>query len=243
MNPVLEPKISQAPGKKKLWIAFLVFVPLIFVPYAASNIIMHVFPALGGFKGINLAYIGLFQLISVLGILHLALKYLGVSWRFIGVPEKPKASHIILGLAVGLTWAIIQFIWLFPATGGANRPDIAAILEAYDHSVAGVLGYAVLGVLGGGISEELYNRGFFINVLNGALGNTALSYVISVVLSVLFFAGGHLPDSPLMWLDIMVPTLAYTALFVTTKKVTASICAHALYNLLAVIGVWLMYGG
>lgn len=110
-----------------------------------------------------------------------------------------------------------------------------------DGTTIGLLSYMGLGVNGGGIMEEIYNRGYFINVLKSVFKNPEIGLWVSVILSILFFAFGHLSADTLGWLDILIPTIAYTLLFIFTKRLTAPIIAHEIYNMTAILMSHHMY--
>lgn len=105
-----------------------------------------------------------------------------------------------------------------------------------------VLWYLPLGVLGGGVAEEVYNRGFIITVLEDILGNTRAATTVAAVFSILFFAAGHLPTGRVAWIDILIPSAAYVVLFLYTRQLIAPIVAHSLWNSFAVAGIHLLYG-
>jgi membrane protease YdiL (CAAX protease family) len=124
-----------------------------------------------------------------------------------------------------------------------NRPDIAGMLGMYDGSLIGLLSFIALGVIGGGITEELFNRGYFINVLKDVFEKQKIGLWFSAALSVVIFSIGHLPSTTLDWFDILIPTVMYTLLFLATKRLTASIVAHGVYNMTAIILTYLMFFG
>jgi membrane protease YdiL (CAAX protease family) len=95
----------------------------------------------------------------------------------------------------------------------------------------------------GKITEEIYNRGYFINVLKSTFKNPKTGLWLSALLSILFFALGHMPSNSVEWIDILVPTVLYTLLFIYTKRLTASIFAHAIYNSTAILMVYYLYFG
>jgi len=147
----------------------------------------------------------------------------------------------LLGLLTGLTWTALQFGLIIPNTGGAERADIAQIVSMFDGTLLGTFSFIALGVIGGGITEEIYNRGYFINVLIDTFSNPKTGLNTAAVLSIVFFAIGHLPADALGWFDILVPTLAYTALFLYTRRLTASIIAHGIYNMTGILLTYYLY--
>ena len=115
------------------------------------------------------------------------------------------------------------------------------MLEMYDGSLLGTISFIALGVIGGGITEEIFNRGYFINVLKGIFKNPTVGLWVSSVLSIVIFSLGHMPTSGLEWFDILVPTIMYTLLFIQTKRLTASVVAHGVYNMSAIILTYILY--
>jgi hypothetical protein len=57
----------------------------------------------------------------------------------------------------------------------------------------------------------------------------------------LFFAAGHLPSTAIEWIDIAVSTIAFTGLFLFTKRLTASIVAHSTWNTTAILLIHYLY--
>lgn len=75
----------------------------------------------------------------------------------------------MVGAAAGLGWTALQFFWLIPVTGGGHRSDIVGAVEMMDGTTIELMSFVALGVIGGGITEEFYNHGFFIRVLQALL--------------------------------------------------------------------------
>jgi hypothetical protein len=196
----------------------------------------------GGYEGVNLAILGVVQLILVGVVVFVGLRMLRMQPVDLGLTSQQWRRDALLGVAVAAVWAGLQFAWLIPSTGGASRADIAGILTMVDGSWANVLWYLPLGILGGGVAEEIYNRGFFITVLSDILGNTTVGTGIAAALSVLFFAAGHFPAGWVDWMDILIPSTAYAGLFLYTRRLVAPMVAHALWNTAAVVGIHLLYG-
>ncbi len=149
----------------------------------------------------------------------------------------------MLGIIIGLSWTAIQVLFIIPNTSGAERADIKQMLDMMDGTLLSTVSYIALGVIGGGITEEIYNRGYFINVLKSTFKNQKAGLWLSALLSVLFFALGHMPSNAIEWIDILVPTVLYTLLFIYTERLTASIFAHAIYNSTAILIVYYLYFG
>ncbi|RNL87907.1 CPBP family intramembrane metalloprotease [Sinomicrobium pectinilyticum] len=232
---------TQNTSKTKTLTVFIITIILGYILFIIPDIFFGITKIGGGKIGINLLYIALFQLLSVTALLYLSLKILKKDFKYIGLRFENLGKDILSGACFGVLWTILQFVFIIPNTGGINRPDIYDMSAMYDGSLAGTLSFVALGVIGGGITEELFNRGYFINILKDVFKNPKTGLWISAILSIILFALGHLPVSVLDWFDILVPTIMYTLLFLFTKRLTASIVAHGIYNMSAIILTYYMY--
>ncbi|GGH64830.1 CPBP family intramembrane glutamic endopeptidase [Phaeocystidibacter marisrubri] len=228
-------------SKTKTVLVYIATLLLGYVLFIIPDVFFGVTKINGGKQGVNLLFIALFQFLSISALLYVSLKLLKVDFTFIGLKFTNFKKDVLLGIVFGALWTILQFVIFIPFTGGADRADIKGMLQMYDGSLTGLLSFIALGVIGGGITEELFNRGFLINVLKGVFQNPRTGLWISAVLSILIFSLGHMPVTALDWFDILVPTLMYTLLFVFTKRLTASIVAHGVYNSSAILLTYYMY--
>lgn len=235
--------MSQTPvSKTRTRLVFVATVLAGFLLFVVPNLFFGITGFNGGLTGINLAIVAFFQFGTVCALLYGSLAYLGRDFRYIGLTAENSGRDAAMGLAVGLSWTALQIGWIVPATGGAERADVAQMIATMEGgAVLGLVSYAALGVIGGGITEEIYNRGYFITVLKDTFENPRAGLWIAAVLSVLFFAVGHLPTNAVAWFDILVPTVAYTLLFVYTGRLTASMTAHGVYNLLSILSIYFVY--
>ncbi|MCF8242971.1 MAG: CPBP family intramembrane metalloprotease [Melioribacteraceae bacterium] len=225
----------------KTLIVFILTIVFGYALFIIPDVFFGVTKINGGKIGINLFYIALFQFFSITTLLYFSLKILKKDFSYIGLKFVNIKKDILLGLIFGASWTILQFALIIPNTGGINRPDIDGMLGMYDGSLIGTLSFIALGVIGGGITEELFNRGYFINILKDVFKNSNTGLWFSAILSIVFFSLGHLPSTSLDWFDILIPTLMYTLLFIKTKRLTASIAAHGIYNMTAIILTYYIY--
>ncbi|WP_420575324.1 CPBP family intramembrane glutamic endopeptidase [Ekhidna sp.] len=193
----------------------------------------------GGLSGINLFYTAIFQFVTVTALVKYSLKKAGHDLHFIGLIFRSK--DVLIGAAIGLAWTALQFLWIIPATGGAERADVANMVKMLDGGILSLLSFISLGVIGGGITEEVFNRGYFINALKETFSNPKIGLYMAAILSMIFFIVGHLPSNQIELMDITIPTLAYTLIFIKTGRLTAPIVTHGLYNMLAIILVHHLY--
>lgn len=183
----------------------------------------------GGLTGFNLLFIALFQFTTVCTLIYFSLRFLKKDFKYIGWSGKHWKLDALVGLIVGLTWTALQFGVIIPNTGGGKRTDITQMVSMFDGKLLGTFSFIDLGVIGGGITDEVYNRGYFINVLKDTFKDPKTGRWIAAIISISFFAAGHLPTDALGWFDILVPTIAYTLLFLYTERLTAAIIAHGIH--------------
>jgi membrane protease YdiL (CAAX protease family) len=232
---------QRTPGKAKTIIVFIFTIIIGYALFIIPDIFFGVTKINGGKIGINLLFIALFQFFTIIALLYASLKILKRDFSYIGLRFVNVKKDILLGLGFGSLWAILQFLLIIPNTGGINRPDIEGMVGMYDGSLIGTLSFIALGVIGGGITEELFNRGYFINILKDVFKNTKTGLWFSAILSIVIFSLGHMPRTSLDWFDILIPTIVYTSLFITTKRLTASIVTHGIYNMTAIILTYYVY--
>lgn len=228
-------------SKTKTIIVFTLTIIIGYALFIIPDIFFGVTKLNGGKIGINLLFMALFQFFSICLLLYASLKVLKKKFDYIGLRFIRVRQDLLLGLTFGALWTITQFVLIIPNTGGINRADIQGMLNMYDGSVIGTLSFIALGVIGGGITEELFNRGFFINVLKDVFSNPKTGLWVSMILSIVIFSIGHMPSALLDWIDILIPTVMYTVLFVRTERLTAGIVAHGVYNMAAIILTNYMY--
>ncbi len=233
----MDKEVSRA----KTLVIFILTIIFGFILFALPNLFFGITRINGGLAGVNLLFIALFQLITVCTLVYLSLRLLRKDFRYIGWSGKHWARDSLIGLFFGLGWAALQLGLIIPNTGGAEREDIAQIITMFDGSLLGLFSFIALGVIGGGITEEVFNRGYFITVLKDCFHNPEIGLWVAATLSILFFAIGHLPKDMLGWFDILVPTITYTVLFLYTKRLTAPVVAHGTYNMVAILLTYLIY--
>lgn len=232
---------DHMPSKAKTIAVFTATVIIGYILFILPNLFFGITKLNGGFTGVNLLITGLFQFVTVCLLVYFSLKLLKKDFQYIGLTKSNWQRDGLLGLITGLTWTALQFGWLIPSTGGAARADITHMIQMMDGTLSGLLFYIGLGVIGGGITEEIFNRGYFITVLKDVFSNPRLGLWVASILSILLFAVGHLPTNAVEWFDILVPTIAYTILFVFTKRLTAPIVAHGIYNMSAILLTYYLY--
>ena len=228
-------------GKPRILIVYFLTIIIGYALFVAPNLYFGIFKPAGGLTGLNFAAIGVFELVTVCLLVRFSLKRLGRDFRFIGWDFSRWRRDTALGAALGLAWALVEMLLIIPQHGGAAEPNVARIIEGVDGEVAGMVGYMVLALIGGGITEEILNRGFAINVLRSVFANPKIGLWIASVFSMIIFMLGHMPVTALDWVTILIPTVIYTVLFVGTGRLAAPIAAHAVHNAVVLAIIYAVY--
>jgi membrane protease YdiL (CAAX protease family) len=226
---------NQSVSKSRTILVFVSTIILGFILFVLPNLFFGVFKSYGGIRGTNLIIIAVFQLLTVCILIFFSLKALNKDFSNIGLTFEHWKRDVLIGLGITVIRLIVDFGFVIPITGGSNRPDILEVINALDGTALGLISLVFLGVVGGGIAEEIYNRGYFIIILKDMFRNKKVGVGIASVVSILFFSAGHMPTSDLLWYDIIVASIIYTALFVFTGRLTASIVAHGSWNMLTIL--------
>jgi membrane protease YdiL (CAAX protease family) len=227
------------PSRKKKITTYIITILIGYLLFIIPNLFFGITKWNGGLLGINLLYTALFQFITITLLVKFSLKKVGHDLKFIGM--KFRSKDLWIGSLVGLAWTALQFLLIIPATGGSDRADVAGMIEMQEGGMISLLTYISLGVIGGGITEEIFNRGYFINALKDTFHNPKKGLYFAAILSMIIFIVGHIPTNLVELIDITIPTLIYTLLFIKTGRLTAPIIAHGLYNMLAIIFVYHLY--
>jgi uncharacterized protein len=238
--PEIDLDSSSSDGSLRL-IAALVLGSLLWLfATIASQLIPQVVLGLP-LKGINFGIVGLLQAVFVPFGLFLALRPTTVRLQDLGLTSERIGQDALLGLAIATTFFFVQFFVIFPQTGGSARSDIATNSEQIGSAVSGVAGFIVLAWTGG-FAEELFFRGFLLTLLLLVLGRNTISRVISALIVTVVFAALHGYQG---WAGIidtgLYGGLLLSILFLVTNRLTACIVAHATWNTLATVGLYMWY--
>ena len=229
------------PVPKWRWAVTLILGTILwYTALFASEIIPQVFLGLElqgptyALAGVIRAVMGYIAIKTALRPVHLKLSDIGlnsVRWR----------GDALIGAGVAVVFTLIQFLFIIPGTGGAARSDIAANAAQIGTSVWGVSGFIVLAWTGA-FSEELFFRGHFFMSLMNLLGGTGLAMGGSALATIALFAAGHGYQG---WAGVVdtgfYGGLTLTLLYIWRGRLTACIVAHALWNTLATIAIFLWY--
>ena len=233
----LEP---AAPSKGRWLVALLLGAVLWLAAVFASHLIPQVGLGLR-LEGWPYGLVGLIQIVLTPLVLALALRPVGLGLRELGLTTRGFGADVAIGAAVAVAFALLQFLVIIPATGGAARSDVAMNAAQLGDSLWGVAGFILLAWTGGA-AEELFFRGHLLTGLRALFGPSRGGTVGAVALVTVVFALLHGYQG---WAGVvdsgLYGGLTLTLLFLWRRSLTACIVAHALWNTLAVVGIYLWY--
>ncbi|WP_306369044.1 CPBP family intramembrane glutamic endopeptidase [Nocardiopsis sp. CC223A] len=166
----------------------------------------------------------------------------GLGREALGLTTRSWARDALLGAATVPPRLLLEVGVLIPAAGGALNPGVQEVLSMASAGVAALAATFVLGVVGGGIAEELYFRGFLLGVVPRFFARRRTALYAAAAVSVVLFAVLHLPTSAPDVIAIVLAGSVYTALFLYTGRLTAPVIAHALWNASVMVAVLAVYG-
>ena len=233
---------DRADASRLRWFtSFVLGVVLCLAAFFATNVVPEL--ALGRpLVGLDFALVGVLQALLIPLAALVALRPVGAGMRELGLRGPHVRADALIGLAVALAFAALQFGALIPATGGAERSDIVVNAAQIGESVLGVIGFVVLAWTGG-FAEELFFRGHFLTTLRNGLGTSRAALIVAAGVTVIVFALLHGYQG---WAGVIdagfFGGLVLTGLFLWRRgRLTACVVAHAAWNSLATIGIWLWY--
>lgn len=245
-DPLIDPSPTRPPSAsgevlKARWAgALLVGTLLWFAAVVASEIVPQVFLGLE-LVGPTYALVGVIRALLGLAAVAIALRVVPLRLRDVGLVLDGWRSDLLIGTAVAMIFALLQFLLIIPSTGGATRTDVAANAAQIGDSAWGVFGFVVLAWTGA-FSEELFFRGHFFTTVRGLLGRSASALVATIAATVVLFAASHGYQG---WAGVVdtgiYGGLILTLLYVLRGRLLACIVAHGLWNTLATAVIYLFY--
>ena len=239
VNPFPAPADRQQSKWRWAW-ALLLGAVLWFAAVVASEVVPQVVLGLD-LRGPTFALVGVIRAVLGLAAVAIALRLVRLRLRDVGLVSKHWRSDVLVGAGVAVVFALVQFLWIIPNTGGATRSDVAANAAQIGDSLWGVFGFVVLAWTGA-LSEEVFFRGHFFTTLRNLLGGSGVALGATIALTVALFAAGHGYQG---WAGVVdtgfYGGLILTLLYVWRGRLTACIVAHALWNTLATVAIYMWY--
>lgn len=177
--------VADAPSRGRWLLAILIGTVLWALALAASFVLPQTLLGLK-FGGATHALSGALQLLLGAAAIYLACRAAGLRGRDIGVTGASWRADVLVGLAVAVGFALLQFGLIIPLTGGAQRSDVVANLGQLQGGPGAVAGLATLSVLGA-IAEEMLFRGLLLHGLAAVLGGKRAGWAAAVVMVTVLF--------------------------------------------------------
>jgi membrane protease YdiL (CAAX protease family) len=184
------------------------------------------------------------------GMIFIPLATAGIAWtlriadrglRDLGLTARNGRKDALIGAAVAVLWVAVEFLVLVPLTGGSGRSDVIASRAATGDAPWGLVGGMISGWVVGGFGEELFFRGFIIYALRNLLGNKPWSAGVAALVSVIYFAIGHAYQGWIGMIDVGVSGLIFSLLYLGRGRLTASMVAHGVFDMLGIVGIYFLY--
>ena len=223
------------------WLLALLVGTVLYLAVAVGSQVVPMVVLPGDLEGFDYAWVGVFQIVFGLAVIALALRIARLRLRDVGFFARRGGPEILIGTVIATLFAALQFGLVIPATGGAERSDVVANAAQIGESWLGVLGFVVLAWTGAA-TEEVFFRGHFLNTLRGAVGGGRVATVLAAVATIVLFAALHGYQGWAGVIDTgLYGGLTLTLLYLWRRDLTACIVAHALWNTLAAIGLFILY--
>lgn len=151
-------------------------------------------------------------------------------------------ADILLGATVAISWAALQFFFLIPLTGGAERADVVVNAEQIGTSLTGLAAFVLL-AWSGGFAEEVFFRSHLMTSLRGIFGESRIATTLVVLVPTVLFAMLHSYQGG--WVGMLDTgifggaTLSF--LFLWRGRLTSCVVAHALWNTIASVVIFVWY--
>lgn len=215
------------------------------VLWAFAVLVAHAFPVLvlgRDLAGATWAIVALLFAPLAFGAVALGLRIARIPLRTAGFTLENRQGDVLIGAAVAVTWAVLQFGVLIPLTGGAERADIVVNAEQIGSRLSGLAAFMLL-AWGGGVAEEVFFRAHLMTALRGVLGRSSVATALVVAIPTVLFALMHGYQGG--WTG-MLDTGAFggaalSLLFLWRGRLLPCVVAHALWNSIASVAIFFVY--
>lgn len=161
--------------------------------WAAAVFVAHAFPTLvlgRELTGPTYAIVAVLFAPLALGAVFVGLRLARCGLADAGFTLENARADVLVGAAVAVSWALLQFLVLIPLTGGAERADVVVNAEQIGTSVSGLLSFLLL-AWGGGFAEEVFFRAHLMTTLRRLLGPSRVATALVVLVPTVLFAMLH----------------------------------------------------
>lgn len=215
--------------------------------WALAVFVAHSFPVLvlgRELTGPTFAIVALLFAPLALGAVWVGLRVARYPLPAAGFTLENARSDVLVGAAVAVLWAALQFGILIPLTGGAGRADVVVNAEQIGTTLPGLLAFVLL-AWGGGFAEEAFFRAHLMTTLRGIVGASRAATAVVVLVPTALFAVVHGYQGG--WIGMLdagaFGGATLSLLFLWRGRLTPCVVAHGLWNTIASVVVFTLYRG
>lgn len=244
MNDLIPTGQLDLPGEvpRSRWVLGL-FVGAVL--WAAAVFVAHSFPVIflgRELVGATYAIVALLFAPLALGAVSVGLRLAGCPLSHAGFTLEKVRGDVLVGAAVAVIWAALQFAIILPLTGGAGRADVVVNAAQIGTTLPGLAGFVLL-AWGGGFAEEVFFRAHLMTTLRGILGESPVATALVVLVPTMLFAMLHGYQGG--WVGMLDTGVfggaTLSLLFLWRGRLLPCIVAHALWNTIAAVIIYAWY--
>jgi hypothetical protein len=213
--------------------------------WALAVLIAHSFPVvfLGReLTGTTYAIVALLFAPLAFGAVSVGLRLARCPLSAAGFTLEKVRADVLVGAAVAVIWAALQFVVIIPLTGGAERADLVVNAEQIGTTLAGLAAFVLL-AWGGGFAEEVFFRAHLMTTMRGILGPSPVATALVVLVPTVLFAMLHAYQGG--WIGMLDTGVfggaTLSLLFLWRGRLMPCVVAHALWNTIASVVIFLWY--
>jgi len=151
-------------------------------------------------------------------------------------------ADVVVGAAVAVIWAALQFGIIIPLGGGAERADVVVNAAQIGNTLSGLAAFVLL-AWGGGFAEEVFFRAYLMTTLRGIFGAPPAATALVVIVPTVLFAMLHGYQGG--WIGMLDTGVfggaTLSLLFLWRGRLIPCVVAHALWNTIASVVIFAWY--
>lgn len=237
-----DPTETGTPRSRGRWTLGLMAGTLL---WALAVVIPHSLPVIvlgHELAGPTYAIVALLFAPLALGAVTIGLRLARCPLRTAGFTLENARADIRVGAAIAAIWAALQFGVLIPLTGGAERADVVVNAAQIGTTLAGLAAFVLL-AWAGGFAEEVFFRAHLMTTLRGIFGESPFATGITVVVPTVLFAMVHGYQGG--WVGMLDTGVfggaTLSLLFLWRRRLLPCVVAHALWNTIASVVIYVWY--
>lgn len=125
---------------------------------------------------------------------------------------------------------ILSFAFLFIEISAEHYFHLKVDFPAIT-SLNSYIWFLFTAIIGGGIREELFFRGYLLNKINLLLPATNAGLWIASIIQILFFCLAHLYQGPLGTIEAFIMAIIFTVIYLRSKSLWNAIIFHSIVDI------------